>query len=288
MDKRTKKLAILFGIAYVVIVINFSFQLYKVWGLVAALLLSSVLIVLPIIIILIRRKLNGYFWYKEVTDRQYGIFLNAYNTYKNEVMNKNISYERFVDDFQNSNQFIYPPTDSRGNVLINKLNKESSYIRKVFDILHCHKDLVEEYFQKDTFGYSDYIALNNRFDISERKLGDGESNQVSLEDVKKQVLVCYEENGKKSDGDRLFGYYLISRGYFSLSLKQCQEKWNEYIGIEGPCDSGRYIKDPSDYGGKNSNIKATIEALYRVRNFFEVYTNYEIISIIDKDIKLLA
>ena len=118
-------------------------------------------------------------------------------------------------------------------------------------------------------------------------LNDVGKVEIELE-VKNFVLNCYSKGGVKSLGDRCFGYFLRHRDPSCFTFKQCLNAWGTYIGEFKPRDNCKYVRDPATYK-TSSNVNATLESLYKIRNFYSTITQNDspIIQNIKDDINNL-
>ncbi len=283
-------------IAFVILctfaIINFSVLIYRLYGLFYSVLITIVVITIFLIAVLTRKKLNTCPWYKEMTDKQYQLFYETYSSYQKDVLKEKKSYRAFLNEYQNSHSFISIPTDSYGNVLVDELNKKNLHINCMLDILQHRKDLIDKYFQKDSFGYSDYLSLVGDYSATALPFEDDISRRnYRLEDefverkVKEFVLNCYEGNGVMSLGDRNFGYYIKHRHPEMSTARQYTDAWNKYIGKHEPRDKCKYISDPS-YWKNQTEIPATLESIERIELFYLSLLQEDslIINTIRKDI----
>jgi predicted membrane protein len=289
MNKQTKKIAsITLGITYALLLLNVVFMVYKAFGLLFSLLFMIAGIVIPPIVIFGKKKLDKCMWYKEMTDKQYQKFLVAYTSYRNEILKAGNSYDIFFTDFCNSNSYIVVPTDSGGNILVDELNKANLYLGRVLNLLQNRKDLVEEYFTKDSFDYCDYLSMIEAFKattfLPTNSTFYNITDEIVSNKVKEFILKCYEPGGTMSLGDRNFGYYIKHRHSELSSAKQYAEAWNKYIGKFEPRDNCKYISDPS-YWKNPTEISATLKALEKIEAFYLslMQDNSPIIKNIQKD-----
>lgn len=149
------------------------------------------------------------------------------------------------------------------------------YLGRVLNLLQNRKDLVEEYFTKDSFDYRDYLSMIEAFKAttflptnSTNRTFYNITDEFVSNKVKEFILKCHEPGGTMSLGDRNFGYYIKHRHAELSSAKQYIEAWNRYIGEElAPRDNCKYISDPS-YWKNPTEISATLKALEKIEAFY--------------------
>lgn len=84
------------------------------------------------------------------------LFMEAYASYRTNVIGNGQDYARFVDDFIFRHEFYSAPDVEQGN-------ERSVNVHRIDSLLKDRKDLVETYFSSATFGPTDYIAMLNDF-----------------------------------------------------------------------------------------------------------------------------
>ena len=121
---------------------------------------------------------------------EYKLFHRVYSEYKSEVLGDIKSYDKFVFDFRERSCSI------SGNNEVN-LNKRRAF-SFLMQLLERRADLVEKYFDKDSFTYGDLKELKKEFDAT-FSFKDKDVAQEEEVDVKSKVedyvRKCYESDG---------------------------------------------------------------------------------------------
>lgn len=249
-------------------------------------LIVFLVLIIYTIVLIAKNKLNNYNWYKEWMSKEYPKYLDLYYLYQKEVCNQSKNYHIFVNDFGNSNTpTISIQANSYGNIYIKDSSRTNKCLGRMIDLLSNRKDLVDKYFQKERFSYSDFQLLENEYDKA--PLTESANSEESiLTHIIEYVIHNRNTKGKRTVADRLFGYYLKSIGLIALTAKQCEEEWNKYFIEYEPCDKGRYIRTP-DYFCKEAEQYTIRDTLEKIKEFYASKNKHEISEIIERDIKRL-
>ena len=112
-------------------------------------------------------------------DELWALFRAAYEQYQLEIVNDKKLYKRFVNDFIS----YHLPFFSQDEYLIRMHIRNLS---NVYELLTERFDLIEKYFDKDSFVYEDYVAMVKEFNTVERvfdyskQMGWFNDDQISL------------------------------------------------------------------------------------------------------------
>lgn len=249
--------------------------------------LITTFFILIILVGVILILLNNKEWYKELTDYSFYKFKKVYDLYRIEVIEKKVTYQRFVDDYIAENRLISYSLDSQGNPIVSEYNMKNKILNQIIGLLNDRKDLVEKYFILEDFKYSSYLNLIKEYNTTEIEKQEEHKDETCLKmQVINFITTSRKTKGTQTLGDRLFGYYLKSKGLTSLTLSQCKEEWNKLIKEHNPIDNCRYIKTPDDFR-QESEIPATIDNLQKIEEFFIINDELRIIEVIKRDIKNL-
>ncbi|MBV5284414.1 MAG: hypothetical protein JZU53_18475 [Paludibacter sp.] len=205
-------------------------------------------------------------WFLESTDESFKLYLKAYYVYNKEVIKNHKLYNYFVSDFCNENIFLVTSAVANINGAVNDLNKKNRIYNRVRNLLETRPDLVQKYFQENTFTYDNYKLLNNEYDTTypiqislESPHKEDDIRLNSFEDVSeiiKEEILNYENEIKtpKHIGHRIFGY-VLKEGYINASKNDEQrlDAWREFTGLENNIPEYHYLRNPRD--NKNSSKK---------------------------------
>lgn len=208
------------------------------------------------------RKQN---WFLELADESFKLFLKAYYVYNKEVIKNHKLYNLFVSDFCNDNYFLGTSAVANINGDVNNLNRKNRIYNRVRNLLETRPDLVQKYFQENTFTYDNYKQLNNEYDTTvpiqislESPHKEDDIILNSFEDVSeiiKEEILNYENEIKKPKhiGQRIFGY-ILKEGYINASKNNEQrlDAWRKFTGLENTPEY-HYLINP--HSNKNSSKK---------------------------------
>ena len=116
-------------------------------------------VVLMIIYFIALHKLSKYDWYKEETDYEFKEYKAAYNSYQRKVLRNNQIYDIYVSDYCNSKIVFSVQVNQNGNISSTDYNFKNRIYHRIKGLLENRYDLVEKYFNKNSFGYKDYLEL---------------------------------------------------------------------------------------------------------------------------------
>lgn len=265
---RKNALIVLVGII-ILLLIFVGITLYKIAGLLLAIAVPTGIGALLTIWFYISTQI----WYKELTDKDFRLYRNAYQKYQEEVLEKKGDYNNAIEEYWHSIENFSVPTDDSGSIRLDILNKENVNRKRIYAILHNMRDVVEKYFRNDKFGYNEYLSLLDEYKKTNVYSGNYVNEYTSVnhdivkEKLKEFVLSCYEQGGVMSLADRNFGYFIKHIHPEASTPTQYLFYWNKYIGKYEPRDNCRYITDPS-YWKNESEISATIKSLIRIETFY--------------------
>lgn len=85
------------------------------------------------------------------------LFMEAYTSYRKEVIGNGKCYNRFADDFIVGHRFYCAATPYEANA-------RNVNVNRIDTLLHDRRDLAEKYFRTSHFGPMDYMAMLSEFD----------------------------------------------------------------------------------------------------------------------------
>ena len=112
-------------------------------------------------------------------DELWALFRAAYEQYQLEIVNGKKLYKRFVNDFISYHLPFFGQDEHLIRMHIRNLSN-------VYELLTERFDLIEKYFDKDSFVYEDYVAMVKEFNTVERvfdyskQMGWFNDDQISL------------------------------------------------------------------------------------------------------------
>lgn len=226
-------------------------------------------------------------WYRQRADYSFYTLKEVYKLYRRQVLLKKMTYQRFIEDYELNNEKVLRSFNERPILFSLQHIDKKRIITQVICLLRNRQDLVEKYFILENFKYSDYLNLIKKYNTTEIENKEEHKDGTYLKmQVINFIITSRKTKGTQTLGDRLFGYYLKSKGLISLTLSQCQEEWDKLIKEHNPIDNCRYIKTPDDFR-QESDILATINNLQKIEEFFIVNNELTIIEVIKRDIKKL-
>ena len=180
-------------------------------------------------------------WYKELTDEAFLKYKSLYFLYQERVLNQKQRYDIFVSEYCNSNSMLIVKTDVNGYINASDYNEKNKLYQQIKYILENRCDLIENYFNQESFDYKDYVLLISDYKLTLSptestastptfKYFENLEHDSINEKLKQFVLICYEDNGVKHLGDRCFGYFIRHRHPAYSSTKQYTDAWYKYIG----------------------------------------------------------
>lgn len=92
-------------------------------------------------------------------------------------------------------------------------------LNQIIGLLNDRKDLIEKYFILEDFKYSSYLNLIKEYNTTEIEKQEEHKDETCLKmQVINFITTSRKTKGTQTLGDRLFGYYLKSKGLTSLTL----------------------------------------------------------------------
>jgi len=257
-----------------------------------------------------------------IGDKSYGLFSNAFKSYRSEVINRKKLYERYVDDFciKNTSQ-THDRLNKYGTVVS---SPEKNCIKnRVQNLLNTRPDLVVKFFQEKTFTYKDYKQMIDEYDTTypiqkpsahlielkqkeddilfmqndtsnektirlDNDIADQTNNKSVLITekqerlVRERILIYNSDNNKMHLGDRLFGYLLKAKIYSAKTPKERLYFWHKLLGDD--------IR-PSDthlfYAPHHMRSEKIYDHLEEIQIFLNEIGLHNVASIVGKNLEQL-
>lgn len=224
-------------------------------------------------------KLNKYDWYKEETDYEYKKYKAAYDAYKWHVIKNKELYNIFVRDYCNSTIMLTVSVNQDGSFSDSDYNTKNRIYHRIKSLLEDRNDLVNRYFKKGSFRYTDYLNLIKEYNTTAIEKVEGittedsiEQEQPAIEDLKEKLfkvrteILKYESGEKqpKHIGQRMFGYLLKDNYLIAYNDEQRLAEWQKFTGLDSKPEMS-YLRDP-DYN-KNETDKIN-KQLKSIEEFF--------------------
>jgi len=231
-----------------------------------------------------------------IGDKSYGLFSNAFKSYRSEVINRKKLYERYVDDFciKNTSQ-THDRLNKYGTVVS---SPEKNCIKnRVQNLLNTRPDLVVKFFQEKTFTYKDYKQMIDEYDTTspiqktgvdliESKQNESkdfpfqkessnkksvlleysflnkinfdsvQNNEDKLNLIKEIILLCYSQSSKRQFGDRIFGYLIKSQFIPTITTEDQLNEWHKIFGEEMKPSNPTLLSTPGEYSRYHDGLKS--------------------------------
>lgn len=211
-------------------------------------------------------KLQKYFEYRQ--------FKNLYQSYRQEVISSQVRYDRFVSRYISQHQMIAVSINSAGYPNKYESDRKNLNFEKISELLFNRRDLVELYFSKNQFEFSDFENLMRDIDTT-YPTADIESDLVrKLEKVKERIALCLsQKNGfKKHEGERIFGFILRERHFPMFDGESREDAFKRFMRNEDlTVVKSNYFGNPYyDRIGSSKTISSTTnETLKNINSFFK-------------------
>lgn len=218
-------------------------------------------------------KISQFDWYKELTDKDYLKYKQLFGLYQYKVLKTRQRYDIFVNDYCNSNVFF--ASNNSEYTSADSLNQSNLLLGRIKGLLESRKDLVDKYFMKDSFCYSDYVKLNKEYDTTSNTMGinlvkssieqfDSKTIEEKLEKVKLEIIK-YESGDKtpKHYGHRMFGYLLKENYFTAINDEQRLTEWRKFTNLTTKPEMD-YLRNPDSNKNQTYKINEQLKEIAEV------------------------
>lgn len=197
-------------------------------------------------------------WVLESFSKSYGVFNYTYLLYRKQVVKEGKTYEAFIRDVKS----------------LSFEDVSKSVAGKLSDLLDNRRDLLDKYYSKDHFRYTDFEGLMRDIDTT-YPTADIESDLArKLEKVRERIALCYSrKNGlKMHEGERMFGFILKEKHFSKFDKESREDAFKRFMRGEVTQKSKScYFGNPyyDRIGKTKRSISKTNEILKNINSFFK-------------------